>query len=217
MAYNRVTWSGTMPGGEVWSVGCAFMPNFGNALDTFGELDAWAAGIAAGFTGDVLPTNIRSLLSSAVAVNKVRTEYLDTNSNLIQAAEATFSPVQGTGSPTKPYQTSVVSSLLTGVPGRSNRGRMYWPAIGAPFAASTLRLPGATAQDIADDTVQLLQHCVDEALIADPAGALVPAVASRTLAQRRMITAVEVGDIFDVQRRRRDSLVEARVSEPATW
>lgn len=217
MPYNKITWSGTLPGGEVWSSGCSFMGNFGSLVETFDQLDEWAGDLTASFTGNVLPTELRTLIGTTSTIDRVRAEYLDDDSTLLQAAESVVTPVAGVGTPTKPFQTSVVLSLLSGVPGRSNRGRMFWPAIGCVISTSTLRLSDPTAAEVAGDAVLLLQNAVTTAAALTTPATIVPAIWSRLNQTARMITAVEVGDVLDVQRRRRDRVNEIRAQEPASW
>lgn len=205
--YNRVSLQGTMPGGEVWTVNpCYGGPN-NQPVVSFDDLQAWATAIGALDSGNVLGDDIRSLLSNLLTLNVIRCELHDDDGTLLQAAEFTKAPaISGTDNPSKPYQVAVVASLLTGRPGRSYNGRLYWPAIGAQIGIATLRLTAAQTQAIADATATLLRAIATAAPVG---AALVPVVVSHKLGTHQEVTSVRVGDVLDTQRRRRDSLVEA--------
>lgn len=208
--HNVVRIGGNLPGGEVWSVTPKFIGNFGDPIVGYEDLLEWATSIALLNGGSVLPNGLRSLLSTAASVTTIRTEYRDANNDLAQAAEFVLpTPAAGTGSATKPFQTSIVTSLLTGRPGRSYRGRLYWPALSATISTSTLRLAEATATSIASAAATFLT----EVQSSVPEGAdVVLAVVSDKLGTGAAVNSIQVGDILDTQRRRRDSLLEGRVS-----
>lgn len=211
-ASNVVRINGALPGGEVWSVNPRYIGNFGPDIQSYPDLLSWATAIGALNAGNVLPTSLRSLLTTAGAVTSVRVEYRDASDRLQQAAEYVLpSPAAGLGNASKPFQTAVVSSLLTGRPGRSYRGRLYWPALGAVISTSDLRLSDVNAQAICTAVGQFLTAVADAA----PAGTdMALAVVSQTLSSRSAVTQIQVGDVLDVQRRRRDSLQEGRFSAP---
>lgn len=211
-ASNVVRINGTLPGGEVWSVNPRYIGNFGPDISNYPDLLSWATAIGALNTGNVLPMTLRTLLSTAGAVTSVRVEYRDAGDRLQQAAEYVLpSPAAGVGNASKPFQTALVSSLLTGRPGRSYRGRLYWPALGATISATDLRVSDTTAQSICTAVGQFLTAIGNAA----PAGTdMALAVVSQTLSTRSAVTGIQVGDVLDVQRRRRDSLQEGRFSAP---
>lgn len=211
VAHNRIRIQGSLPTGEVWSVNPAFTDDGGPLVVDYSVLLEWAQNIAALNASQIMPTALRSLISSAATVSSIRVEYRNSAGELGQAAEHTLtSPIAGTGTPTKPFQTSLVSSLLTGRPGRSYRGRLYWPALAAAISTSTLRLTNpSTAGAVAAITEFLTQ--VADAVPAPFSSQLV--VVSDKLSVATPVTSVVVGDVLDVQRRRRDTLQEATASQ----
>lgn len=210
VAHNVVRISGSLPGGEVWSVNPKYGPGPEGLKTSYEDLLAWAEGIVGLNDGNILPAGLRSILSSAAAITSIRCEYRDASGNLAQAAEAVpTSPVPGTLSATKPYQTSLVSSLLTGRPGRSYRGRLYWPALSLSIGTADLR--------VADSVLATVTAAINTALsqiatIGAPENDLVLSVVSETLSVVTPVTQISCGDVLDVQRRRRDSLLEGRVT-----
>jgi hypothetical protein len=87
---------------------------------------------------------------------------------------------------------------------RAGRGRFYLP----PFAVDQVlngRLIGATQTDVLDQAKQMFDSLV--------ANSHTPVIFHRTAASTTPITTIAVGDVFDTQRRRRDSYVESYVSD----
>nr|CRY96079.1 hypothetical protein [uncultured prokaryote] len=213
--YNRVAIKGTLLGGEVWSVNPCFIVDetgVDSYLKTFTELQEWATAITALEGGNVLSPDLLALISSAAAITSIRVEAYLADGTLVQAAEAALvTPVTGSGQANKPLQVALVASLLTGRPGRSYAGRLYWPALGAPLQSATLRLSTNGTSILAEDTASLLTGI---AQAAPGTTAIAPVVVSHKLAIQTPIVSVRVGDVLDTQRRRRDSLVEGTSTVP---
>lgn len=206
--HNVVRIQGAMPGGEVWSVNPRFIPNFGGPITAYADLLAWANAIPALLAALPTATGIRQNLSSSATITVVRTEYIDVAGRLDQAAEVVLTtPVAGGGAATKPFQTAIVTTLETGRPGRSYKGRLYWPALGAAIDAGTLRVATANTAALAGQVAQLL---ADIATAAPGDEEVVPAVVSQTSNVATAVQQVSVGNVLDTQRRRRDALEEAR-------
>lgn len=210
MSYLRVQLRGTLPDGESWSVGVSV---FSTALPStpLSQLDMNTCAAA---IGELVLTNaLRSLMSTACVWTGVRIEQRTDSGALQTVGEAAkTTPVSGSGNASKPFQTSLVISLRTAVPGRSGRGRIYWPALGASISSTSLRLTGPTPADILDGFNSLfngIQSAVDVML---GSGTAQIAVRSERLKTENRVNALEVGDILDVQRRRRDKAVETRTS-----
>jgi len=209
VAHNVVRINGTLPGGEVWSV----TPKFTGSpalMTEYADLEEWATLIGDYIISLSTSDPLIALLSTAGAITSIRTEYRDANNSLAQAAEYVFaSPRAGNGTANKVFQTSVVISLRTGRPGRSYRGRIYWPALAATLNAQ-LRLSESTMTGIMDSAAGLIGEIEG---YSDQVGSSVRlAVVSQTLGVSTRVQTIQVGDILDIQRRRRDSLQELYVS-----
>lgn len=209
--HNRLSIQGTLPGGEVWSCNPRYMPGEnGVPINEYAELLDWAQGVAALNGGTVLPLDVLSLFGDAVVITTIRTEYIGTEGQLLQAAEVNLAdPIEGVGNATKPFQTSTVTSLLTGRPGRSYRGRLYWPTLAMPVSTTTLRIPSSTRDQFATQMAEFLSDTQQGAFAGAP---LRLAVVSQTQNTMTPVTQIQVGDVLDVQRRRRDSLTEQRIT-----
>lgn len=215
VAQNVVRINGAMPNGEVWSINPRFAGGPGGVIVGYEELQEWAQNIADYLVALPSGSSLLAALSSAVSITSVRTEQLDASGQLVQAGEYILTtPKAGSSTPTKPFQTSIVASLLTGRPGRSYRGRLYWPFLGSSISTSTLRIPTSFTQSFANDMAALLT-AIATTLAPDQATA--PVVVSQTLNVATPITQISVGDVVDTQRRRRDSLDEARTVQTVPY
>ena len=205
VAHNVVRINGSLPGGEVWSVTPKFNRPSGPVTE-YEDLERWA-GIVAGTMETWTTSNIfRTLLSTAGTIDSVRVEARNAANQLTQAAEVQLTPsLPGISPANKMFQSCVVFTFLTGRPGRSYKGRMYWPALAASLNTQ-LRMAQSTIDSYATNGVELLE-------MIGGAGATdgefpIPVVVSQTTGVSTPITSVRVGDILDIQRRRRDSLTE---------
>lgn len=208
---NRVIFSGRLFNSEDWSTGFSFAARTGEELTDYADLERWAIAIGQLNGGKIFPPALQKLLTTSASITSVRTEARSSNGKLMQAGEySPPAPIVGQGTATKTFQTALVLSIRTGRPGRSFRGRSFLPALGAVTSSITGRLTDPSPSGIASGGVLLLSQ------IAGAAGggfSLVPVVESRTLERITIATAVDVGDVLDVMRRRRDKLTEARTTE----
>lgn len=213
MSFIRVSLRGTLPGGESWSVNPAYRENFD--VTTWSQTEGQAAATAIGAL--TVPADLKTLQGAAAPFSQVRVERRSDANELLGAAEAAWT---GGGQPTqsssKPYQSATVISLRSNVPGASGRGRLYWPAIGSTLSTTTLRLatPTTTAVATAAKTyLDAIETALKEAFHPSPDITDVRlAVYSPTRRSCTDIVRIEVGDILDTQRRRRDAVVEAYAS-----
>ena len=128
---------------------------------------------------------------------------LDAQAEAVQAA-----PRPGTGgSNAHPYQTAMVFSLRTGIAGASGRGRLYWPATGTVITASTLRIQASNVTSALSGAKTYLSGI--NAAIETTLGGAALGVWSRTKVETYAVTSLQCGDVADVQRRRRDQLIES--------
>lgn len=213
MSFIRVGLRGTLPGGEVWSVN----PAFNESTDVV-DWDQAAGQQAANAIGAItVPAALKSLLSSSAQMASVRVERRSDSNRLIGAAEAGWAGGGQSGAAaSKTFQTSTVISLRSNVPGARGRGRLYWPALGAVLTAGTLRLGNPTPAAVATASVEYLD-AIETALknAIHPSPSLIDfhlAVYSPTTQTKTDITRIEVGDILDTQRRRRDTVQETYAS-----
>lgn len=215
MSFARVLLRGTLGQSENWSVGIAFRQSVNSEAPPQADLQQAAVAIAARTLG----TDIKQVVSTAVRSTDVRVEIRSDANALLAAAEAPWTQLDSSGlGATKPAQTALVFSLRSTTPGSRHRGRIYWPALAAAISTSTLRLNPADAKKFATQMVAYLDGIeTDLKEKLTPSPSLIDwrlGVYSPTLNSLTDITRIEVGDILDVQRRRRDSLPELYASAP---
>lgn len=200
----RVSIKGTMPSGEEWSVNPVYYigSDFGTPVSST-QANAIAVAIAA----VAVPTGLLNIMNSSCFVTGARVEARTLAGALESIGEAVkASPTAGSSSTALPFQSSAVISLRTATAGASGRGRLYWPATGAPLGTGTLRiLPATVTSALAGAKTYLsgIQAAIDVTL--DGVGL---AVWSRKVPELYNVNTIQMGDIVDTQRRRRDQTVE---------
>jgi hypothetical protein len=103
-----------------------------------------------------------------------------------------------------PPQLSVGVTLRTALAGRSDRGRFYMPAPVTTTVSTIGRIGGSTPLTM----VTAISNAFADAITVS--AALVLVVYSRKLRATHLVNRVEVTDVFDTQRRRRDKLITTR-------
>ena len=206
MSYLRLSVLGTITGGEVWSINPVFDPT----LEFPGWTQATADAAAAACAAVAIPSSMLTLLSTAAAVTGIRIEGRnDSDDSLIGVAEAVkLSGGAGTGSPKLPAQAATVVSLRTDTPGARGRGRVYWPSMGATLGTN-LRLSLPANGTVVGDMKTYLSGLRSALAGAWPTIGFDLAVRSKVSHTTPHVVRIQVGDIIDTQRRRRDSLPES--------
>lgn len=210
MAYNKVIFQGGLPGGEVWSCGLSFDSDGGEGIQDPEDLADFALAVGVLLAAVPAGNSIKNTVSTAVTFTGIRVEARAEDETLINFGEYTFpTALIGTSTPSKPFQTSLVLSLRTPTPGGSGRGRIYWPTLAIPLDSATLRVSGSIRTGFVTDWRAFINSIIAASL---PGVVLHLIVRSVTFHVSRRVTVLQVGDIPDVQRRRRDSVVEGYTS-----
>lgn len=195
MAHYRLTVKGTLPG-EEFNFG---MHATGTAGDAAGASAALAAAITAAWTDGTdgyqthFPAAVEIVAAHAAELSDLtgkQVDAFDTNLTLVGTAAAGMLP----------YQVAVATTTRGAARTRKTQGRFYLP----PPAVSEVtagKLTAAVAQHFAEAAailVNSLQGAGFNPCILHPDHTDTP------------IVEVEVGEVFDNQRRRRNKLVEVR-------
>lgn len=202
MTYFRHTAVGTLIDGEQFTFSLHTQKAAG---DFIAAHTSFAAAVALLWDGVATPADsIKQLYPVATTVDELVTSELDPLSghNVHQARSAPALAGTGSGAALPP-QTAICVSLRTALPTRAGRGRFFLPA--PIVTVSSAGRISATAQG------QVLA-AVAGMLTAMQGDAFIPVVLHRDDMTSDDITSVDVGDVFDTIRRRRDKLVEARMS-----
>jgi len=206
MSYCRVSVLGAAPGGEVWSINPTFDPTgeFPGGVDQT-ALDAATDAIAALNPGILL----LSFLSSALTVTGARVEVRDDGNDALigTSTQLRATPLSGSASALRGAQTALVFSLRTNTPGGSGRGRLYWPAIGRSVD-SQLRFSAADTASAAGEMKTYLNAMRGALATAFPTIGFDLAVRSKQTHSTPHVNKIQVGNVPDTQRRRRDKMIE---------
>ncbi len=210
VARSKLVLSGSMGASQVeqWSTGINFGPGAGGDLpETPAELQGWANTVHQLLAGPDAPVNLLLAGDDSVTVDRVTCYWYPGPGPAAAVGASTEAPVDfAGGSVSLPPQVSVVLSLLTGFPGGSYRGRLYWPATACTLG-SNYNLTGPTAASLASSAAQFLD---DAGITQQTATNLQASVYSPTLDVMTPVIGVSVGNVLDTQRRRRDGLIESR-------
>jgi hypothetical protein len=207
MSYVRVSILGTLGTSEVWSVNPVFDPSGEiEGATNQAALDAAALAIA----NLTMPSGIITKLSTAAKRTGCRLEVRsDTNDALLALSnQASTSATAGSTAPLMPFQSALVTSLRTDTPGAHGRGRIYWPCIAANLGTDG-KVPAADVTQFLTDMKTYLLSIRSALAASFPTIGFDLAVRSKTTHSTPHVTRIQVGNVVDTQRRRRDHLPES--------
>lgn len=211
MGVLKVTWGGSLPGGEVWSTSAAFA---GPGVPNLPIPQAQANKIATDIAAIATYTVIRENLSTSATYTRVTvTQTTMAGTMLSKGVRERVSTTAGLGVATRPHQCAMVLSLRSATATRSGRGRMYWPSLAGNFNGATLRVADTYVPTfVAAMNVYLaaVRGLIDTELGSQ---GVYLAVHSKKDLTAYQVTELEAGDVYDVQRRRRDKAIENRVTQ----
>lgn len=200
MAFYTVVFRGQCGPGDIW--------NMGHSVTS--DDDAAGVGGAVTVAAALLFPASPARHNDTVTVAGVRiTERNVVTGVPASAADASFTFTgAGAAGNALPSEVSIVLSQRTALVSR--RGRMYTP----PTVIGVLTSDGRLAAAQRDIWADAFQDYMQSLLAATPT--VVPVVWKRPVAgaggASSPVTSIDVGDVFDAQRRRRNKLVEARAS-----
>lgn len=200
----RVSLIGTQPGGEVWSTNPCWELN-GSTGETVSQAQALTVATAINLV--TIPTALLSCMGTQTRLTATRVEARQLAGLLeAQAEAARATAVVGTGPNIHPHGTALVCSLRTPAVGPSGRGRMYWPATGQALDNTDYRIAASNVTSLLTGFKTLLSGIEGAIRVTFPEANLT--VWSRKVPRFADVTSLQVGNIPDSQRRRRDTLSE---------
>lgn len=209
---GRVILQGTVSNNlDIWTMSFAMDPLSARSQ---GQLDNIAAATADLFQAAVWDVaGLSSGISDQTHFTGVRVDDVRSPGGVVRQATYTLSTHnQGTSEqPQLPPQCAEVITLLTGDPGASRRGRMYFP----PLAVNALTGGGQVTAGYLDVLADCMQDFFND-FNADATVAGTAFVASDVLQQLNAVTSIRVGSVVDTQRRRRNELTETYESRDLT-
>lgn len=200
----RVSLLGSLPNGEEWTVNPVWaISDFGTPT-TPAQIQAVATALAA----SAVATGLTASWSSNTFLNGYRVE-ARTNAGVLenQAEALRTAPIAGTGSSVHPLQSAIVCSLRTAQVGASGRGRMYLPATGIALLTTLGNRPAQSVQDALLAGIKTTLGTMQTTIRTTFASAAL-AVWSRKQVATFNVNRIQIGDVMDSQRRRRDALIE---------
>lgn len=209
-AHIKITHSGAMTPTEVWSITHAIdarLAQFSDPVLGTATLQGLAV-ICRGLFGTIWTSLLDDLAGNAVTYQTCRaTQYLGTGLTFAYG-ESSGTALPGTGPITHPPQIAAVVSLRTGVVGPRARGRMYFPATGMTLDGDGAHVTTADVGTLLGGFVAYFNEVNALVLGSDFQGTGRVAVASDAAEAMFVVTRVQVGNVFDTQRRRREDIAE---------
>ncbi len=170
--------------------------------------DKWEAMVMTGQGPFAANVPLRSHFASGTVWTSVVAYKVNALGKATDQAEAPFIGVSGNGSQALPAQCALVTTLLTGAPGRSARGRLFLGGL-STFLTPEGRVLPASQAIVADGMASFYDALRRETGSPDE---IRPVVVSPTKTQARKITRINVGNVVDTMRSRRGKLVEVRIA-----
>ena len=197
MAHYRLTAIGTLPG-ESFNFG---MHVEGTAGDAAGAEAAWSAALTSMWTD--VTDGIETLISSTTEIVAGHAAELDPlTGKQIDASQSTLTLVGTNVGQTLPNEVACAVTTRGAKPVRKQRGRFYLP----PFAVGEL-----TAGRFATAAMTRVVNAAAILVNSLQAAGFTPEIYHPDHTGSPIVE-VDVGDVPDAQRRRRDKLVEVRQS-----
>jgi hypothetical protein len=193
--------SGTLPSGEIFAFG--FQMD-GSGISGQLALTQLLGVVSGSLTGNFLTTAVKALFGTGVVFTTVSLYYYNGGSTAALQAQNSGINTPGTSAAAQlPDQCALVVSLLTGIPGRTKRGRLYLPPMSAGLMNGNGQLSSATCTTVAAAMAAFFNG------IRTSANGAQPVVASATAGTKTPLTSVRVDSIVDTQRRRRNKIIPA--------
>lgn len=186
---------------QTWSVGTSW----GLAtMPTNAQLFTWLTGVGAATTTYINATGgPKAMWGNNTVYDTLECYAYDANATTAGAqAAAAVTPIAGLVSPPLPTQLAIVHSLLSGSPGRKNRGRYYMPMTSASLLGTSEGQLTAAACTSLSTTAVAWFHAVSAIDIGTQAP--IPVVATRGSEPYVLIESINVDSKVDTQRRRVD-------------
>lgn len=209
---TQIRLSGAMGVGNVerWSVGLTY--GLGGLTLSAAQAQELAEDLADAIgAGTISVGTLANGVGAAVTMDTVEVYSYGAVGPAVSRGSDLITPTKTfTGTTSAPPQTTGCITLLTGLPGASRRGRIYWPQT-APVINTSYK--SSTAQGLGNG-LNTLNTGITNALAFY--GPFRLCVYSAKLDEVTEVTAFRSGDVLDTQRRRRDALTESYTLTPRT-
>jgi hypothetical protein len=200
LVYARHDVIGSLPVGDIFDFSFWTQSLDGSSIDqvhlnAFTAINSAVVATADAYTGGVHFTGVKTHT------------YDLANFHTSLAVRESALDVAGTSSgDSLPQEVCMVLSLRTDTPGKSGRGRMYLPAI-----KSSQLTPDGLYQSVVIDEILTAWHDAWVTMTGSDQSTT-PVVVSRLHHNAHAVTSMNIGNVPDVQRRRRNRLTESRTT-----
>lgn len=200
MAIYRVTAFGHMVDGEEWNATWHVDKVTGQAAVVASRAaDAWTKM----WSGTNSPAgNLVGIYPATIGVDGVRVDELDDLGKNVSQAVTALTLVGTSGAEALPASVAVCVSLVTDTPTKRGRGRFYLPSP-VVTVMDAQKIASATQTAIKNAALAALNDMLDNACPV--------VIYHKDLNTFDSVTIVDVGDVPDVQNRRRNQTPETRV------
>lgn len=202
MAIYRLTQQGHLLDGEIWNatLHISHIAGEGAAL-----LTTCLEAVTLLWQGPPTPANsIQQLVPTTIGVDELVLDQLDFQGKNVEQNRSPLS-LDGTSvADVLPFQCSVAVSTRTALPTRAGRGRFFLPPFALDTAVAGL-FDGTAAAQVARAAKAMIDHINASASFG-------VVIWHKATDDFDFVTSVDVGNVFDTQRRRRNQITETRVS-----
>jgi len=146
-------------------------------------------------------SSLQQLYNTGAGVDGVRVDELDSAGKNVATAQTNLTLAGTSSEESLPPQIAMVVSERTATPTRGGRGRIFLPA---PIVTESVgqRILSASKTEVLNAALLMFSHLEDAGL-----GCVLVARDHLTVTP---VISLDVGDVFDTQRRRRNKLFEVR-------
>jgi len=200
MSIYRITFTGHMQTGETWETTWHVDVAGGQALDV---ANAAADAITAAWSGTTGPAGrLDAYYTADIGVDNVAAVELGSGNHGVDKKEASLALVGTSTDELLPPNCAVATSLRTNLPTKAGRGRNFLPS---PVVTTVVNQLLATAVQTAIKNAWL------RALTSMSDAGFPVGIFHRNTGGWDQVIGLDVGDVFDVQNRRRNQQEEIRV------
>lgn len=202
MAIYRLTQQGHLLNGEIWNSTMHINHTGG---DGAALLTTCLEAVTLLWQGPPTPANsIQQLVPTTIGVDELVLDELNGIGRNVEQHRSALVLAGTNANDVLPYQVSVAYSTRTALPTRAGRGRGFLPAFAVTECVGGL-FPSAGQGQV----VRAVKAMIDHINLATSFGVIVYHKAANS---GTFVESVDVGNVFDTQRRRRNQITEVRVS-----
>jgi len=201
MTHWRATVSGALPAGDIWVTGVDLFRVSGG--DTPGALTSWTTAWDLAWNGTGASDDIKSLVKTTVTATLLTVTQVDSAGKNIDQAVGTVALAGTATDDSMPGETSPVVTMRTANASKGGRGRRFWPCLTEASNAGNGELVSGSQTQLAKAAQAMVQSLNGDSYQV--------VVWHRFSATGDAVTAIDVANLFRVQRRRQNRVAVSRV------